>query len=52
MTGVSWEISFTMMHPMDFNIPYKTGIYRGHIGIMEKRMQTTILGLGLRVPLK
>ena len=45
-----------MMHPMDFNIPYKTGIYRGHIGIMEKRMEntmeTTILGLGLRVPLK
>ena len=26
-----------------------TIIYRGYIGIMEKKMETTMLGLGLRV---
>ena len=25
------------------------GLYRGYIGIMEKRMETTISGLGFRV---
>ena len=27
------------------------GLYRGYVGIMEKKMETTIMGLGFRVPL-